>query len=41
MKMVEKFKMATMKEFEMTDLGLMKYFLGFQVKQSSGEIFIS
>ncbi|KAL8125779.1 hypothetical protein AgCh_013165 [Apium graveolens] len=25
-------------EFEMTDLGLMKYFLGIQVKQSSGEI---
>jgi len=40
MKMVEKFKMAMMKEFEMIDLGLMKYFLGFQVKQSSGDIFI-
>ena len=41
MKMVEKFKMTMMKEFKMTDLGLTKYFLGFQVKQSSGEIFIS
>ncbi|XP_031405655.1 secreted RxLR effector protein 161-like [Punica granatum] len=30
-----------MEEFEMTDLGLMKYILGFQVKQSCGEIFIS
>ncbi|XP_022890207.1 uncharacterized protein LOC111405510 [Olea europaea var. sylvestris] len=28
-------------EFEMTDLGVMKYFLGIQVKQSKGEIFIS
>ncbi|XP_022869102.1 uncharacterized protein LOC111388579 [Olea europaea var. sylvestris] len=30
-----------MNEFEMTDLGVMKYFLGIQVKQSKGEIFIS
>ena len=30
-RMVEDFKKAMMKEFEMTDLGLMKYFLGFQV----------
>jgi len=29
-----------MKEFEMIDLGLMKYFLGFQVQQSKGEAFI-
>ena len=28
-KMVEDFKKVMMKEFEMTDLGLMKYFLGF------------
>ena len=34
------FKKAMMKEFEMTDLGLMKYFLGFQVRQSIGEVFI-
>ncbi|XP_042441173.1 secreted RxLR effector protein 161-like [Zingiber officinale] len=39
--MVEDFKLAMMKKFEMSDLGLMRYFLGFQVKQSSGEIFIS
>ena len=38
--MVEDFKKAMLKEFEMTDLGLMKYFLGFQVRQSIGEIFI-
>nr|XP_023882818.1 uncharacterized protein LOC111995145 [Quercus suber] len=40
MKMVEDFKKATMKEFEMTDMDLMKYFLGFQVRQSKGEVFI-
>ena len=39
--MVEEFKSAMMKEYEMTDLGLMKYFLGIQVQQSKGEIFIS
>lgn len=30
-----------MQEFEMVDLGLVKYFLGIQVKQSKGEIFFS
>ena len=39
-KMVEDFKKAMMKEFEMTDLGLVKYVLGFQVWQSKGEVFI-
>ncbi|KAG6486608.1 hypothetical protein ZIOFF_055186 [Zingiber officinale] len=39
--LLEEFKKAIMDEFEMTDLGLMKYFLGFQVRQSKGEIFIS
>ena len=29
-----------MREFEMIDLGLMKYFLGFQVRHSKGEAFI-
>jgi len=38
-KMVEEFKMAMLKEYEMTDLGL-KYVLGIQVQQSKGEIFI-
>lgn len=32
--LLQKFKEATTNEFEMTYLGLMKYFLGFQVKQS-------
>jgi hypothetical protein len=40
MKMVEDFKRSMMKEYEMTDLGLMKYFLGIQVRQSKGEVFI-
>ena len=40
MKMVEDFKRAMMKEYEMIDLGLMKYFLGIQVRQSKGEVFI-
>lgn len=35
------FKAAMMKEFEMTDLGLMKYFLGIEVKQSTDGISIS
>ncbi|KAA3474103.1 Retrovirus-related Pol polyprotein from transposon TNT 1-94 [Gossypium australe] len=41
MKMVKDFKRSMMKEFGMTDLNLMKYFLGIQDKQSSGKIFIS
>ena len=32
MKLVEEFKKGKLDEFEMTDLGLMKYFLGIQVK---------
>jgi hypothetical protein len=39
--MVVEFKIVMMKEFEMLDLGLMRYFLGIQVKQSPGKIFIS
>ncbi|XP_047320527.1 uncharacterized mitochondrial protein AtMg00810-like [Impatiens glandulifera] len=39
--MVAEFKNQMMKEFEMTDLGLMKYFLGIQVKKSPGRIFLS
>uniref|UniRef100_A0A803LHG8 Reverse transcriptase Ty1/copia-type domain-containing protein n=1 Tax=Chenopodium quinoa TaxID=63459 RepID=A0A803LHG8_CHEQI len=40
-KMIEDFKKAMMSEYEMTDLGAMKYFLGMQVKQSTGRIFLS
>ncbi|XP_014631455.1 uncharacterized protein LOC114411183 [Glycine soja] len=38
---MEEFKKAMMQEYEMTDLGLMRYFLGMQVKQRPGQIFIS
>ena len=30
---LDEFKSAMMKEFEMTDLGLMKYFLGIKVEE--------
>lgn len=39
--MVEEFKKKMMRDFEMSDLGQMKYFLGIQVKQSPGRIFLS
>eukprot|EP00253_Pinus_taeda_P017386 PITA_17386 len=39
-KMNDKFKAAMMNEFEMKDLGIMKYFLGMEAYQSNNEIFI-
>lgn len=39
--MIAEFKDSMMKSFEMTDLGLLHYFLGLEVYQSSGGIFIS
>lgn len=39
--MVAEFRNTRMKEYEMLDLGLMRYFLGIEVKQSPGKIFIS
>jgi hypothetical protein len=39
--MFTEFKSSMMKEFDMTDLGLMHYFLGIEVVQSSDSIFIS
>eukprot|EP00253_Pinus_taeda_P007517 PITA_07517 len=38
--MNDKFKATMMNEFEMKDLGIMKYFLGMEVYQSKDEIFI-
>jgi hypothetical protein len=38
--MFKVFKQSMMKEFEMTDLGKMKFFLGIEVTQSAGGIFI-
>ena len=37
---IEEFKQEMMHVFEMTDLGLMTYFLGMEVKQSKNEVFI-
>ena len=39
--MLAEFKEAMFNEFEMTDNGLMSYFLGIEVKQQQDEIFIS
>jgi Reverse transcriptase (RNA-dependent DNA polymerase) len=39
--MVEKFKEEMKREFEMTDLGLMKYFFGLEVRQGPSGIFVS
>ena len=38
--MLEYFRLVMKKEFEMTDLGLMKYFLGLEVNQTDKGIFI-
>ena len=38
---LELFKEVMKKEFDMSDLGTMKYFLGIQVNQSNDGIFIS
>ncbi|XP_042401463.1 uncharacterized mitochondrial protein AtMg00810-like [Zingiber officinale] len=39
--MFEDFKRAMTKEFEMTDIGTMPYYLGIEVKQRDDDIFIS
>ncbi|KAF3640672.1 hypothetical protein T459_15332 [Capsicum annuum] len=39
-RLVEEFKKKMLQVFEMTDLGLMTYFLGMEIKQSCNEIFI-
>jgi hypothetical protein len=39
--MFEDFKKAMAREFEITDIGLMDYYLGIEVKQTEEEIFIS
>jgi len=40
LKMIGDFKHIIMKEFQMTDLDLMSYFLGIEVIQGDNEIFI-
>ncbi|GMI77003.1 cysteine-rich RLK (RECEPTOR-like protein kinase) 8 [Hibiscus trionum] len=39
--MIDEFKKAMVGEFEMKDLGLMFYFLGLEIKQGDGGIFVS
>ena len=39
--LINKFKEAMKSEFEMTDLGLLKYFLGIDVKKMNDGIFLS
>jgi len=39
--MIEEFKGIMRREFEMTDLGLMKFFLGLEVSQEKTSIFVS
>jgi len=39
--LISEFREAMISHFEMTDLGLMSYFLGIEVTQTDGEIFIS
>ena len=39
--MVDEFKKTMAQEFEMTDIGLMTYYLGIEVKQTKEGIFIS
>lgn len=38
--MIQEFKQEMMKVFEMTDLGLMTFFLGLEIKQAEYEVFI-
>ena len=39
--LIDEFKEAMKREFEMTGLGLLKYFLGIEVKKMQASIFIS
>jgi len=39
-RLVEEFKQEMMQIFEMTDLGLMSYFLGIEIKQNEDDVFI-
>ena len=39
-RIVEEFKQEMMQAFEMTDLGLMTYFLGIEIKQSQNKVLI-
>jgi Reverse transcriptase (RNA-dependent DNA polymerase) len=38
---IDEFKREMKLEFEMTDLGMMMYFLGLEIKQEKSEIFVA
>lgn len=40
-KMIQKFKKDMMQAYEMSDLGLLNYFLGIEISQVKEEIFVS
>ena len=40
-RMIQEFKNSMIRKFEMTDIGLMSYYLGIEVKQEEKTIFIS
>ena len=39
--LIENFKSVMKDEFEMTDMGLLKYFLGIEVEKNENKMFIS
>jgi hypothetical protein len=40
-KMLRDFKQAMIKKFEMTDIGLITYYLGIKIKQAEYKIFVN
>lgn len=40
-KLIDEFKLDMMQVFEMTDLGLMTYFLGMEIKQGKDQVFFA
>jgi Reverse transcriptase (RNA-dependent DNA polymerase) len=40
-RLIDEFKREMKLEFEMTDLGMMRYFFGLEIKYEKSEIFIS
>jgi Reverse transcriptase (RNA-dependent DNA polymerase) len=40
-RLIDEFKREIKLEFEMTDLGMMRYFLGLEIKQEKSGIFVS
>jgi Reverse transcriptase (RNA-dependent DNA polymerase) len=40
-RLIDEFKREMKLEFEMTDFGMMRYFLSIEIKQKKSEIFVS